>query len=136
MNQHVTERQRIHEKLKMVLTPIWDRGMGARLRVAREKQLRTQAELAALLTTPGRPVSQQQVAAAEHGRLEHLNTTWARLEAVLGIHMAYVLVARDAIHYDENFISLRYQEFRLKTNRKNANSAIKGRFAKLTRISR
>lgn len=114
-------------RLKLALTPLWDRGMGARLRVARERQLRSQAELAALLSTEGRPVSQQQVAALEHGRLEWIPVSWARLEAALGKHVGYVLIASDAASYDPEVIARKYYEHRQKTLRRNANPARKSR---------
>lgn len=116
-------------RLKLALTPLWVPGMGKRLKVAREKQLRTQAELATLLTTPEHSVSQQQVAAVEGGRLDRLDVTWARLEAVLGRHTGYVLIAKDAALYNERLIAVRYFEHRQKTLRKNANPARRSRHA-------
>lgn len=117
-------------RLKQALTPMWDAEMGERLRLARERQLRTQGELAALLTTPGRPVSQQQVAAVEAGRLSYLNVSWARLEAALGRHTGFVLIARDKALYDPALIGQRYHEHRQKTLRKNANPARRGRITR------
>ncbi len=105
-------------RLKTVMTPIWTREMGHRLRVAREKQLRTQGEMAGLLSTPGHPVSQQQVAAVEGGRKTFLGVTWARLEAALGKHLGYVLIARDAALYNEQDIRIRYQDCRQRELRK------------------
>lgn len=105
-------------KLKTVLTPIWDREMGRRLAIARMKQGRKQAELATLLSTPGHPISQQQIAKVEGGRLERLDVTWARIEAVLGKHAGYVLIARDAALYDEQAIAMNYHDMRQRALRK------------------
>lgn len=101
-----------HSRLKLILTPLGDRDPELRIRfmVAREKILRRQVDLAALLSTPGHPVSQQQVAAFESGRTTRLDVTWARLEAVFGTHTAYVLVARDSALYDRNVIRSRYED--------------------------
>jgi transcriptional regulator with XRE-family HTH domain len=114
-------------RLKLCMTPLWTASMGRRLRIARERLLKTQAELGALLSTPGSPVSQQQVAGVEHGRLGHLDVTWARLEAVLGKHAGYVLIAKDEALYDERAIGHRYYEYTQKTRRKNANPELKYR---------
>lgn len=114
-------------RLKQAMTPLWDKEMGRRLRTARERQLRTQDELAGLLSTEGRPISQQQVAGIESGRLGFLNVTWARLEAVLGKHTGYVLIAKDKALYNEQLIARLYFEHRQKSLRKNANPARKGR---------
>lgn len=122
-------------RLKTVMTPIFDQEMGNRLRVAREKSLRTQGELAALMTTPGNPISQQQIAAVEHGRLNRLNVTWARLDAVFGRNLSYVLIGADKALYDEKLIGRRYYEHRQKTLRKNANPEEKSRH-RTPRVSR
>ena len=114
-------------RLKIALTPIWDAEMGFRLRVARERQFRTQAEMAALLTTPGRPVSQQQIAAIEHGRLEWIPVTWGRLEAALGKHVGYVLIGKDKALYDPIVIGRKYYEHTQKTRRRNASPLRKSR---------
>lgn len=105
------------DRLKLIMTPIWTREMGQRLRIARMKQRRTQRELAAILTTEGRAVSQQQVAWVEQGRLDRLKVNWARLEAVLGQLTGYVLTAKDHALYDENEIALRYFVYRQQTMR-------------------
>lgn len=107
------------ERLKLVLTPLWTKEMGRRLKIAREKGLRTQAELAALMSTPERHVSQQRIAAVEEGRSEFLNVTYARLEAVLGNHdSAFVLIGRDAALYDGAAIGVRYFDYRQRAMRK------------------
>ncbi len=105
-------------KLKSIMTPIWDRAMGHRLKVARERMLRTQAELAAVLSTPHHPVSQQQVAAIEGGRRHRSEITWARFEAAMGKHAPYVLIAREAALYDEQAIGVRYYDYRQRAMRK------------------
>ncbi len=101
------------DRLKLVMTPLGDRDpdLKARFRLAREKMLRRQVDIAALLSTEGHPVSQQQVAAFESGRTTRLDVTWARLEAVFGpLITAYVLVARDAALYDRGLIRARYED--------------------------
>lgn len=106
-------------RLKLIMTPIWDRLMGGRLRIAREKMLRTQAELAAVLSTPAHPICQQQVAAIESGRRHRSEITWARLEAVLGHeHAAYVLVASGDALYNIGLIHERYYDYRQRAMRK------------------
>ena len=49
------------EKLRHVLTPIWNREMGQRLRTVRMITLRRQVDLAALLTTDQGRVHPQQI---------------------------------------------------------------------------
>lgn len=105
-------------RLKLVLTPIWDKAMGHRLMVARERMLRTQADLAGVLSTPESPISKQTVSKIERGRLRHMRVTWARLEAVLGHHTAYVLTARDALTYNERLIRERFHDARWRALRR------------------
>jgi hypothetical protein len=105
-------------KLKAVMTPIWTRAMGHRLRVARERQLRTQGELATILSVPGSPISKQTVAKVESGRLRYMRVTWARLEAALGRHTGYVLIARDEALYNEALIGQRYHDARWRALRR------------------
>lgn len=116
-------------RLKLALTPLWTASMGRRLGIARQKLLKSQAELAAHLSTPGSHISQQQIAHIENGRIGFLDVTWARLEAALGKHTGYVLIAKEEALYDEILIGRRYYEHRQKTNRKNANVDLKSRHA-------
>lgn len=104
--------------MKLALTPLWTPEMGHRLKVARMKQGRSQAEFAALLCTPEQHVSQQQVAEIENGRGVHSRITWARLDAVLGNMASYVLIGAYAPTYNENLISQRFWDLRLKHLRK------------------
>ena len=105
-------------KLKACLTPIWDRAMGRRLRVARERMLRTQGELAAVLSTPGQAISKQTVSKVESGRLRYMRVTWARLEACLGRHAPYVLIARDEALYNRAKIAATYHDARFRALRR------------------
>jgi transcriptional regulator with XRE-family HTH domain len=103
-------------RLKQAMTPLWTKEMGHRLRIARMKQGRSQLEFAALLSTEAHPVSQQQIARVENGRMDRIGVTWARLEAVLGTQLSYVLIGAGAALYNERLIHRRYWDLRMKTD--------------------
>jgi transcriptional regulator with XRE-family HTH domain len=95
-------------RLKHALTPLWDQAMGWRLKIARERMLVTQGELAELLSTPGAKISQQQIAKIEDARSVRLNVSWARLDAVMGPHVGFVLIGKDASLYQDQKWGKRY----------------------------
>lgn len=105
-------------RMKLIMTPIWDKEMGRRLRLARTRQLRTQLEFAAVLSTPESPVGQQAIAAIEHGRKHRSQITWARLEAVLGKYTNYVLIASDAALIESTMPRTDYHDYRQRAMRK------------------
>lgn len=98
-------------KIKQVMTPIWNREMGQRLRTVRMITLRRQVDLAALLTTESGRVHPQQIDKVEKGWLDRLHVTWAHLEKALGAFTDYVLTGKDAAYFEnrETHFSDHYQ---------------------------
>lgn len=115
-----------HEKLYTRVTPIFDGHMGKRMATARMLTLRTQKEVAALLSTPEYGVSQSTVSDIEKGSLRFSGFSLARLEAVFGRHVNFILFGTQAERYDERHIAKRFWQYKNapKGNRKTVRSGV------------
>jgi hypothetical protein len=82
------------------------------------KQLRTQGELAAVLSLPGQTLSKQTIAKVEAGRLRHFKVTWARIESVLGRLTNYVLIGSEAALINEPRIAMLFHDARFRALRR------------------
>lgn len=118
----MTPRPPISKKdlLETQVCPLFNKHMGRRMAIARMLTLRSQGEIASLLSTKEMPVGQASVSGLESGALRFAGFTLDRLRSVFGKHTEFILYGTQADRYDENFIVNRFwsEKNRPKGNRK------------------
>lgn len=93
------------ERLHAVVTPLWDLEMGQRLRLMRMMLLLDQTALGNFLG-----LSQRRVSDIENGHMRLVPVTIARLEAVFGDRVGYILLNSAPERFSPTHIYTKYLE--------------------------
>ena len=107
------------ERIEHRVIPLVDSNMGSRFRMVRQKMKMDQGEIAELLGS-----NQKQISNLEIGRLEHAPFTLGRMRAVFGKNFHFILFGTgDANYWNGAQINRDYWHERLKVRRKPGSGA-------------